>query len=497
MSLRELKGLTWEGEPEVVPSRLRNGGVTMEKSAMSDSSAREDSAEEGEVEELTMQLHHTRRVAEATKEESEERGQKVLRLSEEVDQQSKTITELEDMLDRQRTELEAVKMRMELERLRQLEEVCRQLEEVRCQSDKERERFRTENERNAILVDKLRMELTEKDQQVGVLETSAGGGESPLMSERADLRAGDTRTGSASAGEGAIECRRTASPRVTFAETARVCRDSDENGSDSETTVSDSPASLAAPTTTNPFDTDDHDSSSQATCAGEFLNDSTACTETGSDLMQQLTQLVQTQTDMVIAQTRAMSAQSLPPIPHFSGEDCHSYEDSFDKWLEQFEERSKIVGWSEEHQRYHLKMSLDKTAFQTYRLLPDDVKSSYAATVSALKSRFKPVDIEELRGMEFHELKQTKQSVEQLGLELQKLAKRAFPLITGKDFDRLLKGRFFQALFPRWQRKLGAPKPDESFDELFARARTTERREEQYSTTTSDRGKSSGWYETN
>jgi hypothetical protein len=43
-----------------------------------------------------------------------------------------------------------------------------------------------------------------------------------------------------------------------------------------------------------------------------------------------------------------------------------------------------------------------------------------------------------------------------------------------------LKGRFFHALLPRWQRKLGAPKVDESFDELFNRARTTERREQQY-----------------
>ena len=89
--------------------------------------------------------------------------------------------------------------------------------------------------------------------------------------------------------------------------------------------------------------------------------------------------------------------------------------------------------------------------------------------------------------MDFHGLMQTKQSVEQLGLELQKLAKRAFPTITGTEFDRLLKGHFFQALLPRWQRKLGAPRTEKSFDELFARARTTERREEQYSAVAGDR----------
>ena len=85
---------------------------------------------------------------------------------------------------------------------------------------------------------------------------------------------------------------------------------------------------------------------------------------------------------------------------------------------------------------------------------------------------------------------QTDQSVEQLGLELQKLAERAFPTITGEDFDRLLQGHFFQALLACWQRKLGAPKPDENFDEFFARVRTMEWREEQYSTAAGDRSDS-------
>ena len=56
-------------------------------------------------------------------------------------------------------------------------------------------------------------------------------------------------------------------------------------------------------------------------------------------------------------------------------------------------------------------------------------------------------------------------SVEKLGLQLMSLAKKAF------ERDRLLKGRFFQALVPRWQRKLGAPKVTESFTELYEHAR--------------------------
>ena len=50
----------------------------------------------------------------------------------------------------------------------------------------------------------------------------------------------------------------------------------------------------------------------------------------------------------------------------------------------------------------------------------------------------------------------------------------------GKDLDRLMKGRFFQTLLPKRQRKLGASKTDESFDELFNRACTIECREQQY-----------------
>ena len=34
--------------------------------------------------------------------------------------------------------------------------------------------------------------------------------------------------------------------------------------------------------------------------------------------------------------------------------------------------------------------------------------------------------------------------MEQLGLELQRLGRKAFPSTDRKDFDRLLKGRFFQ-----------------------------------------------------
>ena len=44
------------------------------------------------------------------------------------------------------------------------------------------------------------------------------------------------------------------------------------------------------------------------------------------------------------------------------------------------------------------------------------------------------------------------ESVEEQGMDLQKLGRKAFPAAEGKSFDYLLKGRFYQALHPRWQK---------------------------------------------
>ena len=79
-----------------------------------------------------------------------------------------------------------------------------------------------------------------------------------------------------------------------------------------------------------------------------------------------------------------------------------------------------------------------------------------------LKDVFQSIDIEKQRGDEFHHrLKEMNHW--QLEISIQKLGHRAFPSITVKHFDRLLKGRFNQAISVKWQRKLGYPKPDEVF----------------------------------
>ena len=167
------------------------------------------------------------------------------------------------------------------------------------------------------------------------------------------------------------------------------------------------------------------------------------------------------------AMTKAASVQSLPPLDRFTGEGSQADDDSIDRWLERFDERAHLAEWSDEVKLYQLKVHLDKTALHVFRMFPTDDKSSYKKASDALRKRFRLVDIEELRGLEFHRKVQEDESVEQLGLELQRLGRKAYPSTDGKDFDRLLKGRFFQALLTKWQRKLGAPKPSETFQETL------------------------------
>ena len=75
---------------------------------------------------------------------------------------------------------------------------------------------------------------------------------------------------------------------------------------------------------------------------------------------------------------------------------------------------------------------------------------------------------------------QDKKSVEKLGLDLQRLARKAYPSMGETKFNGILKGRFFQSLLPKWQRKLGAPKLDESFTALYDWAQMLEMHAQQY-----------------
>ena len=64
-----------------------------------------------------------------------------------------------------------------------------------------------------------------------------------------------------------------------------------------------------------------------------------------TELVRSVAKFIQVQT---AAQTKVMAAQSLPPLPHFSGEGNLVGEDSFERWVEHFEERAAVAGWTGE-----------------------------------------------------------------------------------------------------------------------------------------------------
>jgi len=107
------------------------------------------------------------------------------------------------------------------------------------------------------------------------------------------------------------------------------------------------------------------------------------------------------QSKLLAAQTNALALQSAPPLASFSGEDIEDEEKSFVRWLERFEEHAGLLSWSAEQKCYQLKLHLTKTAAQVFQLFTPEQRSNYTEAVAALKSRFKPVDIEELRGLSF------------------------------------------------------------------------------------------------
>ena len=219
----------------------------------------------------------------------------------------------------------------------------------------------------------------------------------------------------------------------------------------------------------------------------------TAAMSESAALVSTMAKLLKTQTEAIQAQTQVAAAQHLPPLKSFTGEDMQEEEGTFDRWLELFEERAKLTCWGPAQRLHHLKLLLEKTALKAFRTFEVTDREDYDKATAALCKRFKLVDIEELRGLEFHHRMQGKETIEELGMDLQTLGRKAFPSSHGKEFDRLLKGRFFQAIHVKWQRKLGAPKTGETFQELFDRARVLEQHEKQYTESAVLKGETPSW----
>ena len=152
--------------------------------------------------------------------------------------------------------------------------------------------------------------------------------------------------------------------------------------------------------------------------------------------------LLKAQTDVM---AKAAAVQSLPPLSCFRGEGDDLLDDGYDKWVEKFRERAWLANWSPEDQLYQLKLHLQKTARNVFRMLPRSECNNVESAIAALNNRFKLRDIEDPRGLEFNHKTQGER-INQLCISIQQLGRKASPSIMDKDLDCLLKGRFYQAL---------------------------------------------------
>lgn len=80
--------------------------------------------------------------------------------------------------------------------------------------------------------------------------------------------------------------------------------------------------------------------------------------------MEELLKLLQAQTQAMAAQALATAVHHLLPLPLrvYTGEKEQAEDEGFDCWLERFEERSALAGWTSEQKLHQLKLLLDKTA---------------------------------------------------------------------------------------------------------------------------------------
>lgn len=370
----------------------------------------------------------------------------------ELERAKESDLQLQRQLIEAKVELETVALRAEVDMLRAVEKVReKEREQSQKWADDLRERFKAEKDALEGKIARLEAASTSR---ASIPTTSASPSASATSSSSATPPTTASSPASTTASGGVLSTASLSTTTLTASSTASA------TGAGVSTT--------APPTTSTSVSTTASGASTTVTHATPTL------TSVGSTDM--IAKFFETQSQLLAAQVQAAT---LPPLVCFDG---HSDDDDteFLRWLERFEERARLAKWTEETKLCQLRLHLTKLAEQVFQMLPKEKKSSYKAAVDALKKRFRSVEIEELKGLEFHRRVQGEETIEQLGMDLQRLGRKAFPATEGKELDRLLKGRFYQALHPRWQRKLNAPRTDETFAQLFERARMLEQHEKQF-----------------
>ena len=99
---------------------------------------------------------------------------------------------------------------------------------------------------------------------------------------------------------------------------------------------------------------------------------------------------------------------------------CAKYNDcSFKLVIDKFKERAEIAGWTVEHQLYQLKIHLDQTASDVFRMILASEWHTFDEAVATLGKCFNPKNIEELYVIKFYYLIQPNECIKQLGISVQ------------------------------------------------------------------------------
>ena len=342
MSQRELRSLNSGGTiPGTTHSRLRSGAVEQPRTMSASESepaieSPEDVAEAPLVQELrqklemaaeercdlSVQLQQMREASEKAKDECEEQRQRAQSLEDELTEKAQTLREVEEEYGRAKEFWETVRMKTELDGLKQLEE-------VRQQFELERDRHRKELERQEVVIEKLKQELAAEREKTssgavippGSPRRSSESVESVCVHGESTIAASSSRGVGTACSEEPASRKESHPKKVTFAE--REPGSGEPVGS--ETRLSKGGSGESEVTTAPPLSSGGTNalrvSGVGAGVAGEQSapevpnGDGSGGEQGVSCVMQQLTQLVQTQTAMVAAQTRAVSPKFTPNIP--------------------------------------------------------------------------------------------------------------------------------------------------------------------------------------
>ena len=415
-----------EVRPEVTENLAKTGGTDVHQLLEQMARMRERlNVKEAELAEVKSELTFALTELETAREEvnrvvteaetAKEEVNRVRKEAEETEKVAETIREeMEGQIDAMKRERDMLRMECELQKYREIEELRRDW-------DKERNYLREVCEREAAEAKKWKQRRGEPVRVRQEEDTAASLGAENVTVTPHSLPAEAEETTTSAEGVGQESSVETIPPGTPLDLRMPASKTTPERGRSHVTFAEDLEMQRSASCI---------DTAGVLTGVGSEQSSlqSSSTTSGGDDtIARTVTQLLEAQRRMMEAQVQAMAAQTVPPLNKFSGENINTDEGSIDRWVEQFEERARVAGWSEEQKLFQLKAHLEKTADHTVRMLPEGEKTSYSRVIIALQKRFCSLDIKELRGLEFHQLMQDKQSVEELGIELQKLGRKAFP----------------------------------------------------------------------